>query len=51
MLIYSILSATMGLFLWGRLRHDAVALAAPLASVIAGLVPTDTPFRDLATPQ
>ncbi|GAW35135.1 sodium-dependent dicarboxylate transporter SdcS [Roseovarius sp. A-2] len=50
LLIFSILSATMGLFLWGRLRHDVVALAALLASVIAGLVPTDTAFSGFGHP-
>jgi len=50
MLIFSILGATMGLFLWGRLRHDAVALAALLASVVAGLVPTATAFSGFGHP-
>ncbi|WP_297767889.1 SLC13 family permease [uncultured Roseovarius sp.] len=50
MLIFSILGATMGLFLWGRLRHDVVALAALLASVVAGLVPTDTAFAGFGHP-
>ncbi len=38
-LIFAILASMMALFLWGRLRHDAVALAAPIACVIAGLAP------------
>lgn len=50
MLIFSILAITMGLFLWGRLRHDVIALAALLASVIAGLVPTDTAFAGFGHP-
>jgi di/tricarboxylate transporter len=50
MLIFSILGASMGLFLWGRLRHDVVALAALLASVVAGLVPTDTAFEGFGHP-
>lgn len=41
---------TMGLFLWGRLRHDVVALAALLASVIAGLVPGDSAFAGFGHP-
>ncbi|KNX41795.1 Sodium-dependent dicarboxylate transporter SdcS [Roseovarius tolerans] len=50
MLIFSILAITMGLFLWGRLRHDVIALAALLASVIAGLVPTDAAFAGFGHP-
>src|SRR6056297_263246 len=50
MLVFSILGATMGLFLWGRLRHDVVALAALLASVIAGLVPASDAFEGFGHP-
>src|SRR6056297_2975694 len=50
MLVFSILGATMGLFLWGRLRHDVVALAALLASVIAGLVPAGAAFAGFGHP-
>lgn len=38
MSIFAILVATIGLFLWGRFRHDVVALLALMACVIAGLV-------------
>jgi len=50
MLIFSILGATMGLFLWGRFRHDIVALAALMASVIAGLVPAGAAFAGFGHP-
>jgi di/tricarboxylate transporter len=41
-LILSILSATVAMFLWGRWRHDMVAAGALLACVLAGLiVPAD----------
>jgi len=50
MLIFSILGATMGLFLWGRFRHDVVALAALMASVIAGLVPAGVAFAGFGHP-
>ena len=33
-LILLILACTVGLFLWGRWRHDIVALAALLACVV-----------------
>ncbi len=50
LLIFAILAATMGLFLWGRWRHDVVALAALMASVIAGLVPADYAFSGFGHP-
>ena len=39
LLIITILSVTMGMFLWGRWRHDMVAMGALLACVFTGLVP------------
>ncbi|UCG97814.1 MAG: SLC13 family permease [Burkholderiales bacterium] len=38
LLILAILAATVALFLWGRWRHDMVAVGALLACVAAGLV-------------
>ena len=49
-LIFAILAATMGLFLWGRWRHDIVALGALLACVIAGLVPDAEAFAGFGHP-
>ncbi|WP_339842388.1 SLC13 family permease [uncultured Halopseudomonas sp.] len=49
-LIFGILAATVGLFLWGRLRHDIVALAALLACVFAGLTPSTEAFSGFAQP-
>lgn len=49
-LIFSILGATVGLFLWGRLRHDVVALIALMACVFAGLVSSDQAFSGFAQP-
>jgi di/tricarboxylate transporter len=43
-LIAAILAATVALFLWGRWRHDMVALAALIACVVAGLVPGEEAF-------
>ncbi len=40
----------MGLFLWGRFRHDVVALAALMACVIAGVVPPDGAFAGFGHP-
>lgn len=40
----------MGLFLWGRFRHDVVALAALMACVIAGVVPSVEAFTGFGHP-
>ena len=48
--ILAILAATMGLFLWGRWRHDMVAIAALLAVVITGLVPGGQAFDGFGHP-
>lgn len=50
MIIIAVLIGTMGLFLWGRWRHDMVALAALLAVVIAGLVPATEAFNGFGHP-
>jgi len=50
LLILAILVITVGLFLWGRWRHDMVAVAALLACVLSGLVPADDAFRGFAHP-
>ncbi len=49
-LILAILAVTMGMFLWGRWRHDMVALGALLACVLAGLVPSDQAFTGFGHP-
>jgi di/tricarboxylate transporter len=49
-IIVGILCATIGLFLWGRWRHDMVAVAALLACVFAGLVPYGDAFAGFAHP-
>ena len=49
-LIFAILAATMGLFIWGRWRHDIVALTALVAAVVAGLVPGEAAFAGFAEP-
>lgn len=48
--IVGILLATVVLFLWGRWRHDMVALASLLACVAAGLVPADAAFAGFGHP-
>lgn len=48
--IIAVLLATMGMFLWGRWRHDMVALGALLACVFAGLVPGREAFSGFGHP-
>ena len=38
-LAFSVLAATMVLFIWGRLRYELVAVLALLAAVVTGVVP------------
>ena len=49
-MIFGILALTMGLFLWGRLRHDVVALASLMACVVTGLVPAEGAFSGFGHP-
>lgn len=49
-LILGILLATVGMFLWGRWRHDMVAAGALLACVMAGLVEPGDAFNGFAHP-
>ncbi|MCL4788036.1 MAG: anion permease [Verrucomicrobia bacterium] len=48
--ILAILAATVVMFLWGRWRHDMVALGALLACVFAGLVPRSEAFAGFGHP-
>ncbi|MAG65841.1 SLC13 family permease [Pseudomonas sp.] len=49
-LILLILACTIALFLWGRWRHDIVALAALLACVVTGLTPAADAFVGFGHP-
>lgn len=49
-IILAILSATAAMFLWGRWRHDMVALGALLACVLTGLVPSAQAFAGFGHP-
>jgi di/tricarboxylate transporter len=49
-LLLAILAATIGGFIWGRWRHDMVALASLLACVFAGLLPAPEAFAGFAHP-
>lgn len=50
LIISLILVATMGMFLWGRWRHDLVALGALMACVFTGLVPGAEAFSGFGHP-
>jgi di/tricarboxylate transporter len=49
-IIALILLMTLVLLVWGRLRHDLVALVALFATVSAGLVPADEVLKGFAHP-
>ena len=49
-LILIVLLGTVVLFLWGRWRHDVIALASLLVCVLVGLVPANTAFTGFAHP-
>lgn len=49
-LLLAILTATLVLFLWGRWRHDVVALAALVACILAGLIPSREAFAGFGHP-
>lgn len=49
-LILVILLATVGMFLWGRWRHDMVALGSLLACVVAGLIEPAVAFNGFGHP-
>ncbi len=50
LILFAILAATLALFVWGRWRHDTVALGALIACVAAGLVPAGSAFDGFANP-
>ena len=44
-LSFAVVAGMMGLFVWGRLRYDLVALIALLTAVLVGIVPADKAFE------
>lgn len=48
--LLAILGATVAMFVWGRWRHDMVAVAALLACVLAGLLPASSAFAGFGHP-
>ncbi len=45
-----ILALTLGLFLWGRYRHDLVALMSLMGGALVGVVPFDVAFTGFSHP-
>ena len=48
--VIAILIAAMGMFIWGKWRHDMVAAGALLACVFAGLIPGGDAFQGFGHP-
>ncbi|MDJ0935499.1 MAG: SLC13 family permease [Kiloniellales bacterium] len=48
--IFLILASTLGLFIWGRIRYDVVAVMALLATVVTGLVSAEAAFGGFGHP-
>ncbi|NJO56667.1 MAG: hypothetical protein HC834_10425 [Rhodospirillales bacterium] len=44
-IVFAILLVAVGLFVWGRWRHDLVAVAALLTGVVTGVVPATEAFK------
>jgi di/tricarboxylate transporter len=49
-LLFAILLLTLGMFLWGRWRHDMVAMGALLACVLGGLIEPAEAFSGFGHP-
>ena len=50
LIVLAVLFATMVMFLWGRWRHDLVAMGALLVCVVTGLVPGNEAFSGFGHP-
>lgn len=49
-IIFAVLAATLGLFIWDKLRYDIVAILALLSIALTGLIPADEVFSGLGHP-
>ena len=50
LIVFAVLAATLGLFVWNRWRYDIVALGALLVITLAGIVPPEQAFMGLGHP-
>ncbi|HSJ49495.1 MAG TPA: SLC13 family permease, partial [Gammaproteobacteria bacterium] len=48
--LFLVLAVTIAMFLWGRWRHDMIAISALLACVLLGLVPSAEAFAGFGHP-
>jgi di/tricarboxylate transporter len=49
-LLTAIIVATIAMFVWGRWRHDMIAMGSLLACVFAGIIPADGAFAGFSHP-
>jgi di/tricarboxylate transporter len=49
-IVFSVLAATLALFVWGRWRYDIVAMLALLAVTVSGIVPANQAFAGFGHP-
>lgn len=49
-IIFAVLAATLGLFIWHKLRYDIVAVLALLTVALTGLIPAEDVFSGLGHP-
>ena len=50
LIVFAVLAATLGLFVWNRWRYDVVAVGALLVVTLAGIVPPEKAFMGLGHP-
>lgn len=50
LIVFAVLAATLGLFIWNRWRYDIVAIGALLVSTVTGIVPYEEAFMGLGHP-
>ncbi|CUA88639.1 Citrate transporter [Chelatococcus sambhunathii] len=50
MILFALMGSVLALLLWGRIRHDLVAMAGLLIGVIVGVVPEKDAFSGFAHP-
>ncbi len=50
LIVFAVLAATLGLFIWNRWRYDIVAVGALLVATLTGIVPYEEAFIGLGHP-
>ncbi len=49
-IVFAVLGVTLGLFIWGRIRYDLVAVAALILLTVIGIVPASEAFHGFGHP-